>query len=152
MLRELRAAEQRAKGYTRPGPDGKTVDRDAFHITIIKRSGGALNLSAEWGEPLALLGGLCDFLADADTSRRAVYNSLEWLVDLPDPKGKPEMLASLLAYQLARQSGGTATAADLAKRLATLAAAQPKDGLKWLENFLTVAEFLARETRSGGQA
>jgi len=154
VLRELRAAEQRAKGYTRPGPDGKTVDRDAFHITIIKRSGGALHLTEKWGEPVKLLGDLRDFLADKDTSRRAVYNSLEWMVDLPEPKGKPEMLASLLAYQLARQAKGDAKAraSGLAKRLATLAAAQPNHGLKWLENFLTVAEFLARETRSGGQA
>lgn len=154
VLRELRAAEQRAKGYTRPGPDGKTVDRDAFHITIIKRSGGALHLTEKWGEPVKLLGDLRDFLADKDTSRRAVYNSLEWMVDLPDPKDKPAMLASLLAYQLARQAKGDAKAraSGLAKRLATLAAAQPNHGLKWLENFLTVAEFLARETRSGGQA
>lgn len=150
VLRELRAAEQRAKGYSRPGKNGKTIDRDAFHITVIKRSGGALHLSAEW-ESLALLGDLRAFLSHADTSRRAVYNSLEWLVDLPDPSGKPQMLASLLAYQLARQSGdpGKAQATDLAERLAALTAAQPKDGLKWLENFLTVAEFLARETRGG---
>ncbi len=154
VMRELRAAEKRAKGYARPGTDGKTVDRDAFHITIIKRSGGALNLSAEWGEPLALLGELRAFLAGADTSRRAVYNSLKWMVDLPDPKDKPQMLASLLAYQLARQSGGPAKAQapSLAKRLAKLTADQPKYRLKWLENFLTVAEFLARETRSGGEA
>jgi CRISPR-associated protein Cmr2 len=61
------------------------------------------------------------------------------------------MLESLLAYQLARQSGGEtkAQAPGLARRLATLAAQQEKDGLKWLENFLTVAEFLARETRTG---
>jgi CRISPR-associated protein Cmr2 len=37
---------------------------------------------------------------------------------------------------------------ELAKRLATLTAAQEKNGLGWLENFLTVAEFLARETRA----
>jgi len=60
------------------------------------------------------------------------------------------MLASLLAYQLARQSGGQKQEATaLAERLAKLAAAQAKDGLKWLENFLTVAEFLARETHLG---
>jgi CRISPR-associated protein Cmr2 len=154
VLRELREAEKRAKVYRRPGSDGKTIDRDAFHITIIKRSGGSLNLSAEWGEPLALLCELRDFLADDATSRRAVYNSLEWLTDLPDPKGKREILESLLAYQLARQSTGQtkAQAPKLAERLAQLAAAQAKDGLKWLENFLTVAEFLARETRIGGEA
>jgi CRISPR-associated protein Cmr2 len=73
------------------------------------------------------------------------------LVDLPDPHGKPQMLSSLLAYQLARQAAGTlkVEAGRLAERLARLTADRPKDGLKWLENFLTVAEFLARETRSG---
>jgi CRISPR-associated protein Cmr2 len=62
------------------------------------------------------------------------------------------MLEALLGYQLARQSGGAAKsrAPELAKRLAALAAGQPKDGLDWLRNFLSVAEFLARETRSGG--
>ncbi len=140
VMRELRTAEKRAK--TEGG-------RDAFSLTIIKRSGGALYLTAKWGEPMALLGDLRDFLADSDTSRRAVYHSLEWLKDLPDPKGKPEMLESLLAYQLARQSGGNTQAAHLAKRLAQLTACQPKNGLNWLENFLTVAEFLARETRTG---
>lgn len=149
VLRELRAAEKQAKGYRRPGKDGAMVDRDAFHITIVKRSGGALNLSAEWGEHLALLRDLRAFLGDADTSRRAVYNTLDWLTDLPDPKGRPEMLAALLAYQLARQSGdqAKAQARRLAERLAALAASQPSDGLDWLQNFLTVAEFLAREGR-----
>jgi len=142
VMRELRAAEKRAKN------DG---DRDAFSITVIKRSGGALYLTEKWGEPVALLGELRDFLAHEDTSRRAVYNSLAWLTDLPDPKGKPEMLASLLAYQLARQADGDAKAQapKLAERLAKLAAAQANDGLKWLQNFLTVAEFLARETHLG---
>lgn len=144
VMRELRAAEQRAKN------EG---GRDAFSITVIKRSGGALHLTEKWGEPVALLGDLRAFLADAETSRRAVYNSLEWLADLPDPKGRPQMLESLLAYQFDRQAKKAARerhdVPDLAQRLAALTAFQPKDGLKWLENFLTVAEFLARETRSG---
>jgi CRISPR-associated protein Cmr2 len=145
VMRELRAAEKSAK--TEGG-------RDAFSITVIKRSGGTLYLTEKWGEPVKLLGDLRDFLADEGTSRRAVYNSLEWLTDLPDPKNKPEMLESLLAYQLARQTNGhaKAQAPRLAERLAKLASEQPKDGLNWLENFLTVAEFLARETRNGGEA
>lgn len=143
VMRELRAAEQRAKN------EG---GRDAFSITVIKRSGGALRLTEKWGEPVALLGDLRAFLADADTSRRAVYNSLAWLADLPDPKNQREMLESLLAYQFDRQAKKAARerhdAPSLAKSLAKLTADQPKDGLKWLKNFLTVAEFLARETRS----
>ncbi len=145
VMRELRVAEKRAK--TEGG-------RDAFSITVIKRSGGALHLTEKWGAPVSLLAELIDFLRDDGTSRRAVYNSLEWLKDLPDPKGQPEMLASLLAYQLARQANGQGKdlAPGLARRLATLAAQQDKNGLKWLENFMSVAEFLARETRSGGAA
>jgi CRISPR-associated protein Cmr2 len=154
VMRELRAAEKRAKAYRRPDKDGEQVDRDAFSITVIKRSGGALHLTEKWGPPVTLLADLIDFLRDDGTSRRAVYNSLEWLKDLPDPKGQPEMLASLLAYQLARQSNGQGKdlAPGLAQHLATLAAQQDKNGLKWLENFMSVAEFLARETRSGGDA
>jgi len=143
VLRELRVAEKRAK--TEGG-------RDAYSITIIKRSGGALRLTAKWGEPLKLLSDLRDFLAHADTSRRAVYHSLEWLKDLPQPKDAPEMLQSLLAYQLARQSDGTPKdlSTDLACRLTQQAAEQKHNGLDWLANFLTVAEFLARETRIRG--
>ena len=143
VLRELRAAEQRAKN------EG---GRDAFSITVIKRSGGSLSLTEKWGEPVTSLGDLRDFLAAEGTSRRAVYNTLLWLTDLPDPKGNPEMLESLLAYQLARQSNGQDRQAKiLAQSLAALAAKQAKNGLNWLENFLTVAEFLARETRSQGE-
>lgn len=140
VLRELRAAEKRAKS------EG---GRDAFSITVIKRSGGALYLTAQWGEPLALLGDLIEFLRDEGTSRRAVYHSLEWLRDLPDPYHAPEMHESLLSYQLARQSRGHASkgAPHIAKRLTKLAAQRGDNGRVWLANFLSVAEFLARETR-----
>lgn len=65
------------------------------------------------------------------------------------------MLESLLAYQLARQADDKTLkdrVPDLASRLAKLTAAQPRSRLKWLENFLTVGEFLARETRAGGDS
>ncbi len=166
VLRKLRAAEKRAK--TEGG-------RDAFSITIIKRSGGALRLTAKWGEPLRLLSDLISYLRNDDTSRRAVYHTLEWMRDLPWPKGEQAMLESLLTYQLKRQSQGDTdkTAPDLANRLAKLtvnhesertnhyqktmpddkaAKKAGEEALNWLENFLTVAEFLARETRSGGAA
>ncbi|TSE27357.1 CRISPR-associated protein Cas10/Cmr2, subtype III-B [Tepidimonas sediminis] len=145
VLRELRAAEKRAKS------EG---GRDAFSITVIKRSGGALYLTAEWGEPLALLGDLIEFLRDEGTSRRAVYRSLEWLRDLPDPGQQPAMLEKLLAYQLDRQSGGDARKQEpvLAARLTRLAVEQGGEAREWLANFLSVAEFLARETRGGLKA
>jgi CRISPR-associated protein Cmr2 len=142
VLRELRQAEKRAKS------EG---GRDAFSITVIKRSGGALHLTEKWGEPVTLLDDTIAFLADPVVSRRAVYNSVQWLTDLPDPKTQPQMLAALLGYQLARQAQDAikAQAPDLARRLAALASRQPKNGLDWLRNFLSVAEFLARETRAG---
>jgi CRISPR-associated protein Cmr2 len=146
VLRELRAAEQRAK---------HEGGRNAFSITVIKRSGGALRLTEKWGEPVCLLNDLIAFLRAEGVSRRAVYHTLEWLHDLPDPDDDSAMLESLLAYQLARQADGQtlkAQAPGLARRLAALTAAQSRDRLKWLENFLTVGEFLARETRAGGDA
>ena len=141
----MRGAEQRAKN------EG---GRDAFAITVIKRSGGALYLTAKWGEPVALLADLITFLRDPGVSRRAVYNSLAWLTDLPEPAGDGAMLDSLLAYQLARQAdkGAKVFAPDLAHRLAALTLLQSGKRLDWLQNFMTVAEFLARETRAGEPA
>ena len=151
VLRELRAAEQRAKG---------AGGRDAFSLTVVKRSGGALTVTAKWGEPAELLDALRRFLASDGVSRRAVYNSLDWIKDLP--QDDPGMLESLLAYQLARQVSGNEEAKHaapaLARRLAALAfdaAKRPSPGprekrLDWLAHFMGVAEFLARETRSSG--
>ncbi len=145
VMRELRAAEQRAKN------EG---GRDAFAITVIKRSGGALYLTAKWGEPVALLADLITFLRNPGVSRRAVYHSLAWLTDLPVPAGDGAMLESLLAYQLTRQAdkGAKMFAPDLARRLAELTLTQTGQRLPWLQNFMTVAEFLARETRAGEPA
>ncbi|MDF9391732.1 MULTISPECIES: type III-B CRISPR-associated protein Cas10/Cmr2 [Methylococcus] len=144
VLRELRAAEQRAK--TQGG-------RDAFSVTVIKRSGGALYLTAKWGEPIKLLLDLRDFLAQDDVSRRAIFHTHAWLRDLPEPHGDGRMLADLLTYQLVRQAQGDAErkAKGLAERLTELALQQPGKRRAWLENFLSVAEFLARETRSQGE-
>ncbi len=143
VRRELEAAERRAKN------EG---GRDAFSLTVIKRSGGALRLTAKWGEPVVLLDALRDFLGADGVSRRAVYNTLEWLVDLPEPDSNGAMLASLLAYQMERQADKAARQqhdiTGLAARLTRLALQQPGKRLDWLQNFLSVAEFLARETRS----
>lgn len=142
VLRELREAEQRAKN------EG---GRDAFSIAVIKRSGGAIHLTAKWGEAMDLLQAFRAFLAEPKVSRRAVYHSLVWLRDLPEDATE-EMLGTLFGYQLARQTQSK-TALDyhdvsgLARRLAELACAQPKR-TDWLGRFLGIAEFLARETRS----
>ncbi len=156
VLRELRTAEHRAK------EEGK---RDAFSLTIVKRSGGALRLTAKWGEPVRLLIHLRAFLTEPDVSSSAVYNSTLWLRDLPEPNsdGDGEMLARLLSYQLDRQGGrqgGRKTTRDrhdlpgLARALVAqaIAHAAPDKRLGWLENFLCVAEFLARETRNPDSA
>ena len=144
VLQALRAAEKRAKN------EG---GRDAFSITVIKRSGGALTLTEKWGEPMNLLQALIGFLRTEGTSRNAVYNSLEWMRDLPEPSNADTtaMLTSLLTYQFDRQSSGDtkAVAPALAQRLAQLCATQKIQPLNWLANFLGVAEFLARETRTG---
>ncbi len=143
VLQELRAAEKRAKNQG---------GRDAFSITIVKRSGGALYLTEKWDEPLDLLQALIAYLRAEGTSRRAVFHSLEWMRDLPEPSpDNTAMLASLLAYQLDRQAQGDARnqAPNLAQRLARRCAAQTEQPLNWLANFMGVAEFLARETRAG---
>lgn len=144
VLQELRAAEKRAKN------EG---GRNAFSITVIKRSGSTLYLTEKWGEAVDLLQALIGVLRADGTSRRAVFNSLEWMHDLPEPTDttRTDMLRSLLAYQLDRQAKGDANkqAPQLAQRLAQLCAAQKSHGLHWLANFMGVAEFLARETRTG---
>jgi CRISPR-associated protein Cmr2 len=147
VLRALRAAEQQAK---------QAGGRDAFCITVVKRSGGRLMVVAKWGEPAKLLADLRDWLAGDGVSRRAVYNSLDWMKDLPD--NDQAMLEALLAYQLKRQAQDDAKepAAGLAHRLAKLCfddtqRPAPKGRqrrLDWLGHFMGVAEFLARGTRS----
>lgn len=146
VLRELRGAEQRAKN------EG---GRDAFSLSIVKRSGGALRLTAKWGEPLRLLMTLRAFLAEPAVSRRAVYNSAVWLRDIPEPEGDGEMAAMLLTYQLKRQTAKRTTAdhydlPGLARNLVACAIRHAGSGkrLDWLVNLLSVAEFLARETRN----
>jgi len=159
VLRELRAAEKRAKS------EG---GRDAFSISLVKRSGGTQHLTAKWrhGEldTLAVFAELRDFLAQGDVSRRAAYNTLAWLHDLPEPEGDGAMLQSLLAYQLARQARGDAKrdADVLAARLVRLTLAErsrrqgctceengkPWSALSFLGTFLSVAEFFAREQRA----
>jgi len=139
VMRELSAAEHRAK------QEGK---RDAFAITVVKRSGGALYLVGKW-EQLDLLRGLRNFLAHENTSRRAAFHTMRWLADLSDPGKNPEMLAALLAYQFKRQSEGEALTMvpGLARGLAEEASKQ-HNARVWLMNFLAVGEFLARETRA----
>lgn len=160
VRRELHAAEQRAKN------EG---GRDAFSITIVKRSGGALRLTVKWEikeskdglvleRPAVLLDAWRKFLMHPGVSRRAAYHTLQWLDDKQLPAldaSSQDMLQTLLIYQLQRQSDTAAqqvhTPTALAQRLIALALHQHKDKpdqrIDWLRNFISVAEFLAREVR-----
>ena len=160
-LRELRSAEQRAKN------EG---GRDAFSISLMKRSGGTTHFTEKWATVDTLLTAR-DFLILPTVSRRAVYHTLEWLVDLPGAFDAP-MLKALLTYQLQRQCGGGDEAKNAKKAAVALAegliaeytTTEPRLGAiaakntttrpghlsPWklhLRNLLTHAEFLARETR-----
>lgn len=148
VLRELRAAEKRAKAL---------AGKNALSLTVIKRSGGALRFTAPWGEPLRLLLETRDFLRNPKISRRAVYHSMMWLKDLPE--GDAPMLEKLLAYQFARQGGEREASRRLARQLVACAGehgagfvdkqlhAGWKAPHQWLSNLLQIAEFLARESR-----
>ena len=122
VLRELRAAEQRAKN------DG---GRNAFSIALMKRAGGTTHLTASWGfggtagdrqpgtdtTPMGLLFRLTRVLATKGVSRRAAYHMLQWLPGLPpypDVSGArtsvrmeisqyTDLLATNIAYQLTHQ-------------------------------------------------
>lgn len=154
VLRTLRAAEKRAKG-----PGG----RDAFAITLLKRGGGATELTLPWrldaptldDSPMQVLAQLTALFAGRDTSRKAAYVTQGWMPHLPAQLGRDALhplLARNLAYQLARQGTDTAQADDYGHKLATLAVhprladTGPADVIT---HTLAVAEFLARESRSG---
>lgn len=168
VLRELRAAEARAKN------EG---GRDAFSITVLKRSGGAQRLTANWrrdggDSPMTCLRDLAAAL-QSDEARRTAYNARQWMADLPAPEHLPggndawcDMVTKLLAAQFSRQGLGDGVITDAvhARRLAQLgllaAQRQPArvperqgglhPALDHIIQYLVVAEFLAREGRSTG--
>lgn len=142
VRRELAAAERRAK--TEGG-------RDAFSISLVKRAGGIVRFTGKW-PALALIGRMRDFLRSPGVSRRAVYNTLQWLHDLPSQPPR-EMVRDLFHLQMGRQSS---TSAAQAHELPALCAALADyslahaDWRQHLAALLQVAEFIARETRSLG--
>jgi len=156
VLGELRAAERRAKN------EG---GRDAFCITVCKRSGGTEHLVGQWNiagtwreGDMGLLLDLRNLLAH-DVSRRAAFELSEVFRDAP-PNEKA--LAAVMDYQFRRKArvGGT-HATDLARSLATRAVSRkqpetPKSAEwahpnRWLRDMMLTAEFLAREGRVGEQ-
>lgn len=155
VQRALKAAEQRAKN----------AGRNAFCIQIIKRSGGAVTLTLPWrptereagqSSHIACLRELSRKLAeDTGASRRAAYNTYGWLADLPEPDAVGgetayrEMIESLLHQQFERQKLEERGQPIHSTRLARLCGAKKAaDDAELIENFLSVAEFLARECRS----
>lgn len=158
VLRELDRAEKRAKN------EG---GRNAFSLTVVKRSGGALFLTLPWdldkGEhaPALELLGLAQAIAAG--SRRATFNVMQWIRDLPLPAGR-DMLRALLGHQFRQQKivgdPGVVTGALQAwmqsPAYTGLKADEGRDNLTdkqrqacvdFLYNYLSVAEFLAREGR-----
>lgn len=139
VLRTLRQAEATAK---------KTGGRDAFCLRVMKRAGGEVGVTDKWFRAegdgaVDLLDALVRMLARKGVSRRAAYNSVEWLSSLP---AKPDaaLLRTNLAYQFARQGGDR----DLALRLADYASCHHAGrSATILCDFLLTAEFLARNTR-----
>ncbi len=168
VLRVLRQSEKRAKN---------AGDRDAFAVTLLKRAGGAVELTCPWlfdpqreskaesvsTSPMGLLLRLRDAFASPELSRRAVYIIQDWAAKLPDASlladaaSHRELLAVNLAYQFGRQSKGKENKerhAALGRELADLALAVTvrsgrENPAEFIIDFLATAEFLAREGRSG---
>ncbi len=174
VLRELRASEKRAKNDG--GRDAFSINLlkrsgGAVHLTLPWLPPGEKWEEALKGSlidtPMALLMKLRAAFA-GNTSRRAAYITQGWLEGLPAAAqiGSGETLRGLLAANLAQQLGrqGGKDAAPLGHLLAHLACAidpfrtpQSGDSLKSPEaalvrDLLAVAEFLAREGRTGETA
>jgi CRISPR-associated protein Cmr2 len=139
VLRTLREAESAAKNQG---------GRDAFSLRILKRAGGEVGVTDQWfrgdGDGAAgLLDDLMRMLARDGVSRRAAYNSVEWLALLPE-KPDAALLQTNLACQFSRQGGDR----ELAMRLADYASRHhPETPAKTLSDLLMTAEFLARNSR-----
>lgn len=145
VLRALREAESSAKNKG---------GRNAFCLRILKRAGGEVGVTDNWFRPpgpsdreggtaAGLLDNLMCMLARKGVSRRAAYNSVEWLATLPE-RPHAALLAANLAYQFKRQGGDR----ELAERLADYACRHhPARAAAFLRDTLLTAEFLARETR-----
>lgn len=158
VLRALREAEDAAK---------KKGDRDAFSLRILKRAGGEVGVTDKWWRPrtrptegssptaaedesaVGLLDRLMRLLARKGVSRRAVYNTVEWLAQLPE-RPAPDLLAANLAYQFARQANEKhkgsmrAVALELASYVSHH---HPHTPTHALTDLLLTGEFLARNCR-----
>ena len=165
VLRELRAAESRAKNTVR-GNDGKgnNINRDAFCLRVLKRGGGEVNVISPWWKveadqqpdtsqsALALMKQLAKQLALTDFSRGAIYRAQLWFEGLTDnasdaknPAWRDQMASSLSA-QFKRQGGDAAVARRVVDFVCDVM--KPRQPKTAIDNFLVTSEFFARETRS----
>lgn len=157
VLRELRSAEKIAKN----------AGRDAFAVRVLKRGGGAEDLSLKWlleskgqqwakmpeleSTSMGLLMELRDQLSGkGDLSRRVAYVVNSWLPQLPnatidDDKNFVAMIETTLSYQLDRQGGDGRFAAMLIDLAGRNKATTLKENLRGV---FAVAEFFAREGRA----
>lgn len=152
VLAQLRAAERKAKN------EG---GRDAFCLSVCKRSGGTAHLVGRWnvaqgwrGSDMGLLLDLRNLIA-RDVSRRVAYELAEVFQNAPP---RAEALAAIMAYQFRRKAKGKEPEAedlarDLAARAVSMAqqrASESGESLSpnsWLRDLVLTAEFLAREGR-----
>ncbi|WP_290652116.1 type III-B CRISPR-associated protein Cas10/Cmr2 [Aquisalimonas sp.] len=162
-LRELREAEQRAK---------QEAGRNAFSLSVLKRSGGALRYTGKWplesdsaqGEAeMSCLRELANAMdASKGASRRAAYSVERWSADLPEPAslggvdGVQDYLEAVLHHQFERHGLEGRGRPIHSRRLARLAPRSPLDGSplatagevrERLLGLVGIAEFFARETR-----
>ncbi len=142
-IRKLRESEKRAKN------DG---GRDAFSLTVLKRSGGDLCITMKWDKEVCLLKKCSDFLRTSGVSRRVSYKVNELIRNLPQDSDS-DMLTKVLRHQFKRQSenGIPREFDDLAGEIAKYSLndrSHTKDWQTKLEHLLSTAEFLAREVRS----
>ncbi len=166
VLRELRAAESRAKNTVR-GKDNKgdDINRDAFCLRVLKRGGGEASVTSPWWSvnpttqqpdtsqsALALMKQLAEQLALTDFSRGAIYRAQLWFEGLTDDAKDAKsatwkaQMTSSLAYQFKRQKGS----AELARQVIDFVCdvMHPERPKTAIENFLVTSEFFAREARA----
>ena len=165
VLRELRAAESRAKNTVRgKNGNGGDINRDAFCLRVLKRGGGEVNVTSPWWpvgvdlrpdtsqSALALMKQLAEQLALTDFSRGAIYRAQLWFEGLTDDghdaknaSWRDQMTTSLVA-QFKRQGGDAAVARRVVDFVCDVM--KPPHPKSAIDNFLVTSEFFARETRA----
>jgi CRISPR-associated protein Cmr2 len=164
VLRELRAAESRAKNTPRgKNARGEDINRDAFCLRVLKRGGGEVSVTSPWwqvdhGQPdttqtaLSLMKQLAQQLALTDFSRGAIYRAQLWFEGLTDDAADAksavwrEQMAASLAYQFSRQKGDPVVARRVVDFVCDVI--QPQHPRSAIDNLLVTSEFFAREARA----